>query len=441
MAKLNLILVFVVFTSTIQAQIPKEAFDLSNSLHTTMSEGKVEQAVDDMIKLNELYRPFFVEKMHNSIAQYLVTTSNYYDAERGAQAEALIRKLYDKNIPEINEELWAMMSWVDMDQAKSPRKTRKVAAEILNQLPPNDSDWGSVTRYVLMGLNIMRDRGLANDSAFLKLYGKVLDYLQVSYKSDPADQGIRYFLSYCYFKESEKNPGDKTIYLKKASDVSPDHTSNAYFYDMIFLDPKENRHGFKQEYLSYLISEKKYDDALNISLNLAVASPVDKNLQQLKTLYGKTVMGKNTSFKDYWSKAISDKAEPLPTTWFVNDLKDTVQIWSPTKNWTFIDVWGTWCSPCVKELPDFQIYYDSIQARSDIPLEIVTWGFDQQEKFDKFMEENEYEFPIINVTMPFQKVFRINSWPTKILITPEGKYFKIPFGQDYKMWIKNCLTY
>lgn len=439
MIKLKLVFILIVFGSYAYAQIPKEAFNLSNSFTSDLSDGKVEQAVDNMIKLNELYRPFFVERMHNSLAQYLVPIPGVYEGIMGTHGEDFLRMLYEKEIPEINEEIWPILSMVNMRLANTPQKKKKVAAEYLNQLLPQDSAWGNTPRYVIMGLNSMWDGGLAKDPIYNELLQLVFDYLQVQYEKEPNNQRVRYFLSYCYFLKSLEQPENKKFFLKQASDVSPDITSGSYFYDQIFLDPKKSRNGFKQEYLNFLMGEREFKEALELSVQLAVESPVDAHYQQLKQIYKKTKKRKSRSFDVYWQSALSDKAEPLPTTWFVNDLKDTILVWEPTENWTFIDVWGTWCSPCVRELPDFQVYYDSIQTRTDIPLEIVTWGFDQQEKFDKFMEEKGYNFPIINVTMPFQKQYNIQSWPTKMLITPEGKYFKIPYGQDYKMWIKNCV--
>lgn len=436
---MKLVFILITICSYSYAQIPKEAFELANSFHEVLATGNAEQAVENMLRLNELYRPFFIEKMHNSVAQYLNPNHVAYEGVIGRHGEDFIRKLYEEDVPEINTVIWPLLSMVDMRLANTPQKKKKVAEDFLEQLPPQDSAWGITPRYVLMGLNSMWDGGLAKDPIYDVLLQKVLNHLKSQHAVKQEDQQVRYFLSYCYYQKSVQQPSDKKKFLKLAADVSPDISDQSNFYNQFFLDPVKRRNGFKQEYVDYLLSQKEFKEAMDIVVQLAVESPIDDYCIQLENLYNKTKKRKSPSFDVYWQSALSEKAEPLPATWFINDKKDTVQVWKPTEKWTFIDVWGTWCKPCVREMPEFQAYYDSIQTRPDIPLEIVTWGFDQQDKFDKFMEENGYEFPIINVTMAFQKEFNINSWPTKILITPEGKYFKIPFGQDYKMWIRNCL--
>jgi cytochrome c-type biogenesis protein len=59
-----------------------------------------------------------------------------------------------------------------------------------------------------------------------------------------------------------------------------------------------------------------------------------------------------------------------------------------------INFWGTWCAPCIREMPDLQQVYEDYQDRGFVILALATEGDTQEEVLD-FRAEHELSFPLI----------------------------------------------
>ena len=55
------------------------------------------------------------------------------------------------------------------------------------------------------------------------------------------------------------------------------------------------------------------------------------------------------------------------------------------------------------------------------------------------MTKNKYSFPVAEINDKVISALNISSYPTKILITPQGNYLKIPIGVDWKKYIENYI--
>ena len=98
---------------------------------------------------------------------------------------------------------------------------------------------------------------------------------------------------------------------------------------------------------------------------------------------------------------------------------------------TYIDVWGTWCSPCVRELPDLQKLYTKNRSNPNTRLTIYTFSSGSK-NLSEFMEKNHFTFPVAEISDSLVQQLRIVEFPTKILITPQGRYLNIPYGVDWR---------
>ena len=87
-----------------------------------------------------------------------------------------------------------------------------------------------------------------------------------------------------------------------------------------------------------------------------------------------------------------------------------------------LDFWGTWCDPCVYEIPNLKKAYEKYQSRG---FEILGMVQDQDMKFvKKFAAEQGITWTNAtteSISQLIDQRFRITMFPTTILLDPNGK--------------------
>ncbi len=91
--------------------------------------------------------------------------------------------------------------------------------------------------------------------------------------------------------------------------------------------------------------------------------------------------------------------------------------------YVILDVWGFWCPPCRKEMPYLREAYKRYKSRG---LEIVGLNTDTYtiDSINKALKENEMNWTqaqFESVSKMLSEEFRISSFPTTFLLSPEGK--------------------
>lgn len=225
-------------------------------------------------------------------------------------------------------------------------------------------------------------------------------------------------------------------FLGDSSDFNSKAELYAFFYYASLLTSNAKQIGFQKDYLNYLTGNNRTQEALALYTEIAFNAPTDENLKTLKQLQFQ--VNPQNSFKDYWSQYINQKGEktPLLQIAFAEEILDL------TRNrdyWVFIDVWGTWCGPCVEELPALQEFFMENKKRSTPILKIYTFCYSSSD-CDEFMKEKQFTFPVYEIDKKINDDFDITGYPTKILISPTGNYLKILFNIDWRMYLINyCL--
>ncbi|MCE5248626.1 TlpA family protein disulfide reductase [bacterium] len=84
-----------------------------------------------------------------------------------------------------------------------------------------------------------------------------------------------------------------------------------------------------------------------------------------------------------------------------------------------LDFWGTWCAPCVNEIPVLKEAYDRYGGKK---FEIVSIGVDDEKKLYSFIHKNNLKWTHIRQDQngDLVKLYRIDHYPTKYLIDPQG---------------------
>ncbi len=174
-----------------------------------------------------------------------------------------------------------------------------------------------------------------------------------------------------------------------------------------------------------LIIEGEIDENKGLTALLRQAEPIDHNA--VFELYG----------KNYYVKAISKNGDELTisvtnqdtrvmfkdghdiSNFVINLLDGTttrVKDLIKEKKYLLIDVGGTWCGGCIKQEPTIKKLYESGKVEV-----IGLFDFDTAQSVREYVKKHNLKWPVALVDSSFKDMFRVVSFPTYILVSPEGK--------------------
>lgn len=84
----------------------------------------------------------------------------------------------------------------------------------------------------------------------------------------------------------------------------------------------------------------------------------------------------------------------------------------------FMNLWATWCPPCIAEMPNIQALYDSIDNEN---ITFVMLSLDEDPATARaFIEKKGYTFPVYFFNGRRPTVYNSSVVPTTYIISPEG---------------------
>ena len=88
-----------------------------------------------------------------------------------------------------------------------------------------------------------------------------------------------------------------------------------------------------------------------------------------------------------------------------------------------INVWATWCPPCIEEMPDLQNLYLQMK-RDGVPFEILGVSIDAlgADPVRKWVDRFNITFPILlDPRGKIKKLYRTTGVPETFIVDPQGK--------------------
>jgi len=82
-----------------------------------------------------------------------------------------------------------------------------------------------------------------------------------------------------------------------------------------------------------------------------------------------------------------------------------------------LNMWATWCPPCVAEMPSFQKLYNDYGDK----VSFLFVAQDEKQKVSSFLSKNAYTLPVYYENGSRPKVFESNSIPVSYIIGKKGK--------------------
>lgn len=436
---LSLLLGLISFS--ISAQVPKEAFDLTNSLYDLWRTSPKEKAVEASVKLNKLYQPFYIDNIHHSLSQALL-----YDRSRNYPQEYL-QAMWELQDPSIRSIIEPMYVWNQSFEVKSEKEAEKLIHTFQTLLKDSANMKAKTELYGLLLMKNLEAKKLLTAELQATLLNKIIANLQkYPYLNKAENNQVaprawhRYLLAYSMYQKFQTQ-GEQPESLQAAAKYSPDLSDmqrrDAYNYDAYLLVESDKNVGFQSKYILFLDQNKRYSEELNVLLETTFNVPDNGNTKQLKDF--SVQHAELGDFKTVWSSYVAGKMKQAPALQIAYDT-EVFDFSKPRSNWTFIDVWGTWCSPCCKELPHLNEMATKYNSLPESKVRIRTFSF-QSTKLKEFMDTNKYTFPVAEIGAEVTLPFGINSYPTKLLVSPDNKYLIIPFNVNWEEYMRNyCLV-
>ncbi len=117
-----------------------------------------------------------------------------------------------------------------------------------------------------------------------------------------------------------------------------------------------------------------------------------------------------------------DQEFPVASTQlFFADHENTVRSLAEYEdNVIFLNIWATWCPPCIAEMPSIQSLYNELRDVENIKFLLVS----MDEEFDKavdFMDQRNYDLPIYHFRNRAPSEYNSGVIPTTYVISKDGK--------------------
>ena len=281
-----------------------------------------------------------------------------------------------------------------------------------------------------------------SDSLARQLFSMAYDYLKnhqttmdpdmATYMALEKRAEYRYLFSWC-----SHQLGDKEQAFEYSPDIIDRGHMAAYAYDKFMLtgNADHNDNLYMTDYLAFeKVRHAPDDEVRDVLIKMALADTQYKDSLQL---FYNTHYTDSVSFDTYWSRLINNKRKNAPG-FRLQQLDGQFFDLTANKNkWVLLDFWGTWCGPCRQELPDMQRFYKEVVSTHPEKLSLLSIACaDKEPGVRSFLSQNNYTFPVAMADDHIESNYHIQSYPSKILITPEGKYMVIPFGQDWISYVK-----
>jgi thiol-disulfide isomerase/thioredoxin len=364
-----------------------------------------------------------------------------------ATARLLLKNVQASEDLNIHQQASGLSMWVEaQDASNDPQKLALISDAFLRHFQVSkDAYTTRNARYGFLIANLMYAHAQLRPAAN-EILEVIYDNLQANQIAGDASTvsavdrdrraWYRYLFAYNNFalaQVREISVDRKRALLKTAAEYSPDAIDRkvypAYFYDMYFLFGKE-KPSFEEDYLAALsTSEDKFKQVLAMSMKDPFYKAAAKSLYK-----------DSSNFSQYWLNEFNKVAKTAPR-FALRQIDGTKYDLAANKEkWTLIDFWGTWCAPCRKEHPELQSMYLKTKDGQLSNLNVITIASrDTEQNVQTYFNEFKYSFPVIMSDKNIEKLYNVSSWPSKFLVSPQGKYVEIPFGADWEKYIADYI--
>lgn len=165
----------------------------------------------------------------------------------------------------------------------------------------------------------------------------------------------------------------------------------------------------------------------------------DKNADKVsKDLANNTTTSSNSKVIDSKENNNNNKYPVLPSSIVMNSKGESVDLSKLKGKTLIINVWATWCPPCIKEMPELSELDKSLNDKDIMLIELAS---EEKSVVEKFLNKEKLTFKNVyyDKDMNFSLNLNIQSIPTTIFVNKEGRIFNGYVGALTKEKIKEIL--
>lgn len=324
-----------------------------------------------------------------------------------------------------------LLAWLDaLSGADTPEHLRIVLAR------PLGDDAARAHRYRLLLL----DRALRHDALLAEVRDS-LEKLIAALESEairpdatasaPRRARIHYYLAHACHTFANKFCGDdrqgRIAWLQRSARWAPDaadqEAGGALFYERVCLGGAHDYAGLCATELGRL---GRNQEAVRLWLERILVSP--DQLQEARREILR--LDPDADFDDLLHDIFEDKLPLVTDLALSTPTGDTIRLASYRGRWVLLDFWGTWCAPCRQELPTLVALHHDVRAHAGGGAAVLTVACnDKPETVTKFLAQHDYDLPVVMGDDAVADEFAVSGYPTKVLITPTGRWMKLAYGR------------
>lgn len=425
-----------------RAQYPNDKEVFFDSLKTFWSDkNKSDQAAIWAIEFKNKWPNSFNTRIEKTLVPIL-------NSHNDAMAEAVfLEKLYLKNDSVVNSIIAPIYFWNKIKTTNNEKEIVGWINKFTFLLKDSANYLNRTERYGLMIVRELEIKNNIDTNTINRLLDKIILNLEKFKYLDRTDapeasmaswqrHWFRCLYAYTYYQKYLKN-SILEINIVRAAYFSPDFIDKPFEsaikseLDFLYNDLKIPNYNI--EYYIFLNDNHKSLKALSHLTNVTLRDPSDENISLLKKSYNENKIVE--PFHIYWKKKVDSIMIPFPKIKITFNNSESIDFAIISKKWTYIDVWATWCPPCIKELPEIEKFYQKIKSNTNYSLDLFTMSVNSSD-LKNFIAKKNYTFPVSEIDEATKKKLGVVAFPSKFLVSPERKFLEIPHG-NWQEFIKN----